>query len=404
MSIQMPSAGEKLAALLTIENAKKAICKFLEYFENGDILKLAKDINADARNDAKRQLGQGEALWLWDKDTGEDELRKLLVDYKIVAASNRAWIVKTSSLSACVAEWRETMKSVRIPWSVLVREVSELSALFPILRDIASNGELPYEKRSTYLGLLENKMSAWMDFSAKKTEVFRSVFSAHLTGFSREDADSLYNKLPMESFTLDRSTYENKVASLAAEIRSGQEKEKLRRLWEEKTGTKSPKEWSDRKRTPIMVLVPDVLRSEAGRAFEAINRTNSDESEVRFALEFLQSKAEFLSVINDLEKIDSAFVKDIVGKYRPILPNADDVRKYIETDISPNYYTWYGDPAVTHGMEKFAQAKYSQGGSEKAFSKIEKMDAEKVKEYLKRLIKENMNVGIEIISEGSSEE
>jgi DNA-binding GntR family transcriptional regulator len=41
--------------------------------------------------------------------------------------------------------------------------------------------------------------------------------------------------------------------------------------------------------------------------------------------------------------------------------------------------------------------------SDKVLDKIEKMDADKAKEYLKRLIKENMNVGIEIISEGGSE-
>jgi hypothetical protein len=44
---------------------------------------------------------------------------------------------------------------------------------------------------------------------------------------------------------------------------------------------------------------------------------------------------------------------------------------------------------------------YNQGGgSEKALARIEEMDDHKAKEYLKRLIKDNMNVGIEIISEG----
>ena len=44
-----------------------------------------------------------------------------------------------------------------------------------------------------------------------------------------------------------------------------------------------------------------------------------------------------------------------------------------------------------------AEAKYNQGGSEKAIEKIEKMDVNEVRRYLKELIKDNMTVGIEII-------
>ena len=44
-----------------------------------------------------------------------------------------------------------------------------------------------------------------------------------------------------------------------------------------------------------------------------------------------------------------------------------------------------------------AEAKYAQTGCDRALEKIDEMDVADVKRYLKELIKDNMNVGIEII-------
>ena len=129
MSLQTPTAAQNLATLLTKENASKAMKEFLQYFENGEVLSLADEIGvADALLDVRRQVGSGEALWLWDKETGKDEIRKLLTDYKIVASSNRI-NSKAPSFPACIEEWREKVKSIRIACAALVVEVPVLISL-----------------------------------------------------------------------------------------------------------------------------------------------------------------------------------------------------------------------------------------------------------------------------------
>jgi hypothetical protein len=138
--------------------------------------------------------------------------------------------------------------------------------------------------------------------------------------------------------------------------------------------------------------------------FGAINRNNPEEAEVKFALEFLQHKASFLTDLGDKVKIDAAFIRDIIGRFTVVLPDADEVRSRLEAVVTTLPYDWYGDRVVQREVERFAQARYNQGGSDRALARIEKMDADKAKEYLKRLIKDYINVGIEIISEGGSEE
>lgn len=403
MSMQTPTAAGNLASLLAKGNATKAMSEFLTVFESGDIFRLAKEISVqDVLLDVRRQVGSGEALWLWDQETGEDELRKLLADYKIVFASNRI-NTKTSSLAACLGEWREKAKSIRIPCSALITEVVALKIFFDCLRGIVATGELAYDKRSTFLAEIENNGSVFTDFFSSKTTVFKNIYSFYLTGFSESDVSLLYSKLPVTSFGSDKSDFEKIVAFEAEKIRGEQEKYKLHQLWKEKTSSKTPRDWSAKNRTPILSLVPAALHGDARRAFGAINRSNPEEAEVKFALEFLQHKAGFLTDLGDKTKVDASFVHDIIGRFIAVLPDADEVRSRLEAVVTTFPYDWLGDRVVQREVEKFAQAKYNQGGSEKVLVRIEKMDADKAKEYLKRLVRDNMNVGIEIISEGGGE-
>jgi len=402
MSLQTPTAATSLARLLTKDNAKKAILDFLNIFENGELIRIANEIKTeDLLLDVRRQFGAGDALWLWDQETGKDELRKLLIDYKIVALSNRI-NTSTTSLFTCFSEWREKTKSIRIPCSALITEVPKLKDFFSCLRDIATYGELAYDKRPTFLGELEKNGSYFSTFLSEKTEIFKKTCSFYLTGFSDDEVDSLYSKLSTNSFTLDRSTFEKAVAAESEKIRREQQKFQLHRLWESATSSKTPRDWSEKNRTPILSLVPQPLYNDARRAFAAINKNNPEDGEVKFALEFLQQKASFFSVFNDDLKINTAFVRDIIGRFAPLLPDPDEVRSRLESVITASHYEWLGNYYVQQEVEKLAQSKYNQNACDKVINRIEKMDAEKAKEYLKRLIKDNMNVGIEIISEGEN--
>ncbi|MEG6520864.1 hypothetical protein [Desulfotomaculum sp. 1211_IL3151] len=400
MFLQTPTAARNLKTLITKNNASKAMKEFLKCFENGEVLSLATEIGAaDVLLDVRRQVGSGEALWLWDKETGEDEIRKLLTDYKIVAASNRI-NAKASALSACIGEWREKIKSIRIPYAALVTEVPTLRTFFQTLREIALSRELPYDKRSVFLAQLMTNANEFVEFYTSKIDVFKSIYSFHLTGFSDNEVSTLYSKLPTNAFTADNSECEKNVAELAKRIRGEQEKFRLHQLWEEKTASKTPKEWSSKNRTPILSLVPVNLQIDARRVFDTINRNNPEDNDVKFAIEYLQTKAAFLADFSDKIKIDLAFSRDIIGRFTAILPDIDEVRLRLEAVIPSEHYDWYANPVILREIEKFAQARYNQGGSEKVLEKIEKMDDRKAKDYLKRLIKDNMSVGIEIILEG----
>jgi hypothetical protein len=81
------------------------------------------------------------------------------------------------------------------------------------------------------------------------------------------------------------------------------------------------------------------------------------------------------------------------------LSDLDEVREYLKTHTQVDPYDWSGHFEVNHLVKELAQIKYSKEPFEKVLRCIENMEGDKLKEYLKRLVKDNMTVGIEILED-----
>ena len=101
--------------------------------------------------------------------------------------------------------------------------------------------------------------------------------------------------------------------------------------------------------------------------------------------------------INNKELIDVNF-KKLLGKYCNIL-NVDDVRTKLSNKPVEPYY-WDTNPVIRDEIVKMAKAEYDAGVSAKIVSAIESMSYFEIKEYLLKLVKENIDFGVEIINKG----
>ena len=129
------------------------------------------------------------------------------------------------------------------------------------------------------------------------------------------------------------------------------------RTWKEKTGKKSPTEWSEHYKTPILSMIPPEDYDKAKSAFDIINRNGvASDIDIQSALEYLKLQS-----------------------------------------VSLDVYEWRGNPTIAEKIKQMAEAEYNSGGSNKVLSKVDKMTDAQLKEYLKKLIKDNVVIGIEIL-------
>lgn len=298
MLLAVPSSIDNLAQLLTSENGYKAMGEFLHDFEEGQLLTCAEAIGIpDVMADVKKQIGSGEATWLWNMDTGLEELRKLLVDYKIILQSTQLGI-KSASFFSCMQAWKEYTRYIKSPASVITAKCPELMYFIGCLKDIAENGEISHEKHEKFLAELTEKASIISALKEEKIAIFKETYSLYLVGFNDAEVRKVYNTLPASSFTDDKSTFEKNVSAISDEIRSEQERFRLLELWEEKTGTKNAYEWSEKNRTPIKAMVSVDEQVNAFKLFDAINYPNTEASKVSDALSYLKSNPGFIASLN----------------------------------------------------------------------------------------------------------
>lgn len=397
-----PSLPDNLFALITSENCQKGICVFLRFFEGGKVIELAKAIGAENNvlSDIRRLFSVKHSC-LWDKQTGKDEIRKLLTEYGIVKESNTILNSAAHSLNEAYREWHDRLKFIGISCEALRVKYPVITKIFDILLKICKQEDILPEQ----LKVLHTELAAHgaeiRELLNNDRRVFTEIYETYLEDLSADDIAIVKTNIGTGLFELPKTDCNIKVKAAAEEFRKNQLKSKLFRLWKDKTGTKNPREWSSRYRTPILCLVSATEFDSAKRAFDILNRNWGTDSEIKYALEFLKSTTIF-DVLTDDEKRNGAFKRDIVGIYSTLLSDLDKIRDSLD-HLSVDVYDWRDNPGVKAKINQLANAEYNAGGSDKVLQKIDEMDGAQLKRYLKRLVKDSITVGIEILANGGRE-
>ncbi|MFA7382862.1 MAG: hypothetical protein WC001_05380 [Desulfurivibrionaceae bacterium] len=394
-----PSIADSLFSLITSENCQKGMREYLRSFEDGKVMELATAIGAENNvlADIRRLFGVKHSC-LWDKLTGEDEIRKLLTDYSVVKESNTILNAAAHSLSEAYKEWRDRLKFIGISCEALRAKYPGLAKVLDVLLKICKQEDILPEQLKAFHTELVQHGAEIRELLNNESRAFAEAYEPYLEDLSDKDIADVKSKLQTGLFELPKTDCNVKVKEAAEEFRKNQLKSQLFHLWKGKAGTKNPREWSSRYRTPILCCVSDAEYDNAKKAFETLNRNWGLDSEIKSALAFLGSTTLF-AILADEEKRNAAFKRDIVGEYSTLLPDLDKVRDTLDR-LSVDTYDWRDNPSVKGKVKQLAEAEYNAGGSDKVLLKIDQMDDAQLKQYLKRLVKDSITVGIEILANG----
>ena len=392
-----PSLAESLPVLVTKENCQDGMREYLHSFEGGKVMELAEAIGAEDHvlTDISR-LFRVKHSCLWDKQTGEDEIRKLLTEYSVVKESNTILSVSAHSLTEAFKEWRERLKFVGISCDALRVKYPALAKVLDTLLKVCKGEDILPEQLKTFHSELVAHSAEIRELLNNDRRVFTEVYEPYLEDLSDDDIANVKSALKTGLFELPKTDCNIKVKEAAEEFRKNQLKSQLFRLWKDKTGTKTPREWSNRYKTPILCCISEDEYEKAKKAFGTLNRNGGTDAEIKDSLAFLKSTTLFDALADD-DKRNAAFTRDIIGEYSVLLPDPDEVRDTLDR-LSADIYDWRDNPSVKRRVKELAEAEYNAGGSDRVLKKIDEMGDAQLKQYLKRLVKDNITVGIEILA------
>lgn len=395
-----------LKIFLTAPKGRELFTDFLRGIDGGIFFDLAQKIGIeDVVDECQRRVTSGDGIWLRDKEVAREDLMRLIIDYKIVAASHDFGI-ESKSLNVCAAKWKDFCRlNLKVPADLLGEYNRPVKEFFSILKEVVERGEIVQSKREKFLSCLVTTVELIRDAIDVSSilKILRDKYSYALNDLSDAELQSIYFSLPINSFTLQQGQYRKTLSDKANEIRRGQLKHELMNLWRKVTRSKTPREWSNVHRTPILAMVPpnELKRAEAKEIFDTVTNSNvADEKHIRSAIDYLKRCPSYLGTLNDERRIEAAFSAGIVGRHCPVLDNNDEVRGELELKFPGDAYDWYMDVRASEIVQEFAENKYYNGGAyDKVIARVSSMSERDAKTLLLELVDKNYEVGLKLLRE-----
>ncbi len=397
-----PSAFYDLKKYLTAQRGREIFTEFLTQFEDGLIFDLARQIGLDDPiAECQRRLTSGDGIWLRDRETAAEDLQKLIVDYKIIVESLK-FGVGGQSLNACVQSWQNKCRfDLKIPADVIAEYYPALKNFLAMLKKLVERGEIPQSIRADFLRQLVDDAALIHGAMSDVIRILRDKYSYQLDGLNEDEIHELYSALPVNSFTASQGTYHRIVDEQAKKLKGAQLKNKLLELWSETAGNKNPREWSKAHRTPILAMVPQSEYETARKVFETIMTPSSEERDVLFSIDYLETRPTYLKALDDERRIEEAFAEKIIGEeYRVLLADNDEVRRELERKFNGDAYQWYPSVRVNDIVKKFAEHKYYIGEAhDRVTERVNRKSDREAKDLLIKLVDKNFEVGLKLLRE-----
>lgn len=397
--IQCPDAATDMARIFTKETCTEGMMTYLKSFDGGELVRLADEIHDGGQyiNALRAKFDADAANWVWKKETVNERIHDLTCEYQIIYESNKLVDAQTS-YKKTLESWIDKCRNIRLSYYAIKPVIGDLDKLMAQLYSLCNTGKIQETQKTSFLCNIRDCGEDFKHFYGSQLSVFKNVCSFYLSDLTDSDIDALFHKIRSNCFTMEKPQYMQYVENVVAEFKKTLGSQKLKALWLEKTGTISPLDWSRKHSMPIMAMISPEDEEDCRRVFATVNSSNADEKSIDKALHYLENVS-FWDALKDEEKRDRAFKERIIKKSRAaMLTDIASVKEYLVSRITDEPYYWNSSSAVESRLNELAQHIYETGGFQEAFDKIDSMDANDVKSYLKRLIQNNMAVGVEIIN------
>ncbi len=397
--IENTNAANELAFLVTKENCQNGMKKYIEMINGGELLRLSNEINDHGAfiTVVKQKFDADSANWVWNVETASQKIQETIIDYRIIAKSNTV-NSKVDNLNAAIHEWCEKIGYIKVSYDATKTYAEDVSPLLEILCQIKKTSTILDSQKKRFLEFLDAQLDLFVLYYKNQMDYFKSSCSFELDGLSDEEIAEVFSKVGYGMFTKDKSEYLRLIGNTVSEYKENQGKAKLKNMWREKTGTSTPKEWSNKYRMPILCMIPHDEVPTAKEAFDAIQKNTADKSIVNKSLKYFEG-ATFFELLNQEEARNKSFIQNIIKGYDVMLLDVQMVKEYLNSKVSAEPYDWYQSAEVERKLKELAEHEYTINGSTQALALIDNMDEAIVKDYLKRLIKYNILVGMEIIKD-----
>ena len=383
--------------VLTNDNCRSGLQNYLKQYNDGKLIELATKLNDTGFyiNEIVSNFSE-DSNWVWNKKTVDEKIDETITEYEIVLESNK-YLSKTNSYSDCLKKWCKKTQSFKISFNSIKGDVGDLYNMLSTIYQIKKNGYIHGYEKSNFLKDLKENENVFKNFCNNQLEMLKDIGGFYFNNLDDKDIQEIADKYFYDVYTLEHNEFIKKIEESVNKYKANTAKFKLLSLWKENTASENPYDWSEKHLMPILCMIPAINQEKARRIFEIISSSSPDKNMIDEAINYLNTSTLF-NDLKDSLKMENNFKKYLLRNYCSLIDNIDEIKQNLKKeypDISP--YNWLGNAAIDKYIKDFANQKYNNEFIELVENIIDSMSPEDLKVYLKKLVQNNMIVGVEII-------
>lgn len=408
LCMKHPETAHALKSLM--QRMDDGMMRYLSEYRDGALPGYAETIGDDGAylERLAEKFDSQDSLWVWNKETAQNKIDELITEYAIVIATNQSLDCRALSYTDAMSQWFEKCNALAISHAAAEHHWGKLSAFMAALHEGFQRKTSLRRKdyKENILKLVNEFGRGFRELCAEPLYVFASVCRTELEGLDDQDIKAVYNTLPMDgTFAQAKTSYISMVKEAVASYKETRGISKLRAWWLERTGSTSPRAWSQSHRTPILCLVPTEELKQASEAMAVLEASHPERAKLELAESYL-SGASFFTAMEDAALCDVAFVRSLCSTaFAPLLdPHVAELRQALVSQLGEDAFDWYpSNPKAVQVAESVAKTVYCADGHKDVVSLLESLSPEELHRQLLAAVSTDMNLGLALLNYHAAE-
>ena len=389
-----------LCSILNSQNLKEGMGYYIADYNPG-LVALAQRLGIDKSNyisEVKKRLTDY-ASWLWEKGEIDKKIEEVYADYQLLESVNKILYSFVNNFFDATTSIRERLSAIKMPYEFFKKNVKNIEQLFVELIKIYKTNDFDSVDKKALYGELVDKSEDFKSFYNNQFKIFGDNISVLVGQIIKEDEIKyLYKNVESNLLLQPLGDFESTIRQKLIKYRKEKKYNILIEKWNKITKTKNPAQWSRKNSVPILCIFLDNL-FEAKETFDIINVGYApfDKKNTERAIEFLTTNKD-IHTLQDIQKCNEIFRQFISGEYDKLITDTKEIKELLTKQLGENVYDWFiNKVSIDRVVKQYAENKYKTVYYKEVLAKIDNLDPQKVRDYLKELVKNEPLVGIKII-------
>lgn len=387
-----------LPKLLESKKMKKGMELFIS--KHGDrLVDLMSSLNlniSEIMDKLKKLLN--EEIYLWEEERVKEKLPELEKELDLTDALNSVCGTSKQDLNDVREYFRRSYFRSKYPFLCYKEgQTAEMAELIDYLNKLIYQTDFRLmANRADDIRRLKNELSEILHSHIDVTVALAKKYVG--IDLNEEEAASIYNELQnMSHLSMDEVS--RAIRDAASKQARRRKLTELRDFWRRITDSDSPEDWSNKRRTPIYWVLKE---NDYSKFFEDYMKADRmTEQELDKMISFLADHQQELAVLKDDGYVLERFVDEAAGDYAQLVRETGktyEVRDYVFEQLGDDVYRWMiRANQVNNAIQSWLRDNYGTKVYPRIAGAIDYMPAEEVKDFLKKLVAEDVLLGARLL-------